>query len=70
MSDRINLDIARKGWATLVASFALRGFALSRLRGGGYYVAKWDQMVDVPDLRSLFAFAEKAGIDLPREAPP
>ena len=57
---------ARKAWLTLQARFCLRGFSLDRLAGGmGFRVACgrcWS--IDLPDLKNLIAFAERAGVDV------
>lgn len=50
-----------KAVATLIACFALAGFAVHRLSCGGFLVAKWNLTKHCPDVRALAGFAELVG---------
>lgn len=54
-------DCNDKAQATLIAAFALKGFAVHTLSCGGYLVAKWDLSRHCPDLRALAEFARMVG---------
>lgn len=51
-----------KSEATLIAHFALKGFAVHRLEAGGYLVARWNLSRHCADLSELESFAEKTGV--------
>ncbi|MEO8564104.1 MAG: hypothetical protein ABI601_18630 [bacterium] len=66
-----DLDLARKSWSTARALFCLRGFTLDRIVGGrGFRVTKGQWIVDLDSMSDVLVFAERVGIELPREAPP
>ncbi len=46
---------------TLVAKFALVGFAVHELAEGGFLVCKWNLSRHCPDLPALMAFARQVG---------
>lgn len=54
-------QVAGKTEATLIARFALRGFAVHRLAVGGYLVARWNLTRHCADLTELQDFAQKVG---------
>lgn len=51
-----------KALATLIAKFALAGFAVHRLSCDGFLVAKWNLTKHCPDMRALAGFAELVGV--------
>ena len=53
-------DARRKAEATLIAQFALAGFELRRLDGGGWLVSRWNLMREL-DQAALAQFAQRIG---------
>jgi hypothetical protein len=47
--------------ASLIAAFALTGFAVHRLEGESFLVSRWNLTKHCPDLRTLLAFAKQVG---------
>ncbi len=60
------IDEPRKNFSSLQAKLALRGFRLDRLsHERGFTISTGrDFSLDVPSVRDVLAFAERAGIEL------
>ena len=54
-------DRLRKALATLIAEFAMRGFAVHQLQDGGFFVCNHGQSKYLPDFYALQLFAIKVG---------
>ena len=61
----VALDIFRRQLATWRAIFALHGYELNRLSGGGFRVALGTWSVDLATMEQVADFARRAGIEYP-----
>lgn len=52
----------RKTLSTLMAAFALAGYAVHELSCGGFVVARWNLTRHCPDVHALAAFARQIGV--------
>lgn len=55
-------DGSRKRIASFKAAFALGGFAVHELAGGGFLVCRWNLSKHCPDLGALAGFAKQVGV--------